>query len=348
MFVFLTFYLLIAIGNPKQYPLWISLHILVLLSLLACEYIHPDWVPDTYKSKSDRYIDIGATSGTAIAFIFFITNYMRKNLDKERVKTEERELAISNQNRQIIEQNHLLEKVNAEKTKLFSIISHDLRAPLDSIRGYLELVSEHLLSEDELATMHQELLNQTKYTSELLLNLLYWSKAQMQGISVHLVSICVKDIMDEVCGNKLSNAAMKGIKITYSIKPEIEVVGDKDMLRIVLRNLINNAIKFTKPGGEIKIKVTINSPNAEISVRDNGIGIPLERRDDIFRHKTNSTYGTNNEKGIGLGLILCREFMDYQNGKIWFESEEGIGSVFYISLPMTKPSAESLNPIKRE
>jgi two-component system sensor histidine kinase/response regulator len=272
----------------------------------------------------------------AIIFIFAITNFLRKNLKKERMLAEERARAIAAQNVKITEQNQLLERVNEEKTKLFSVVSHDLRAPIDSIRGFLELVNEGLLTKEETAQIHAELLDQTRYTSELLLNLLYWSKTQMQGITVHLVSVQAREIVEEITGGKLSRAARKGIKITHSINPRIEVIGDKDMLRIILRNLVNNAIKFTRPGGEIIIRAVIKEGNGEISVQDTGIGIPRERQDEIFQVRSGSTYGTENEKGIGLGLMLCKEFMEYQHGRIWFETTEGKGSTFYISLPAAK------------
>jgi len=333
---FLTFHMLIVISERRLYPLWITLHIVILLGLLTSEYLHPEIVTNTFRTRTERYVTMAVTYIAAIAYIFFITKYLTKHLNNARMLAEEKEQAAAIQNTQIKAEKQMLEKVNEEKNKLFSIISHDLRSPLDSIRGYLELISEQILNEAELANVHEELLNQTKNTSELLLNLLYWSKAQMQGISVHNVPVQLKEIVDEVAGNILARAAKKGIKITHSIKPELELIADKDMLRIILRNLVNNAIKFTMPGGEIFIKVAEKDRQAEISIRDTGIGIPKGRQDDIFNLKTTSTYGTDNEKGIGLGLMLCREFIEYMNGKLWFESEEGVGTVFYILLPMAR------------
>ena len=158
----------------------------------------------------------------------------------------------------------------------------------------------------------------------------------MKGVSVNLVPIKIKDMVDDARNFKMAGAAKKNIKLTYAIDRELEVIADKDMLRIVLRNLVVNAIKFTKPGGEIVIGVKRKNDKAEISIKDNGIGIPAEKQREIFSLKTNSTYGTNEEKGMGLGLMLCKEFVEYQNGTIWFESEEGKGSTFFISLPLTK------------
>jgi two-component system sensor histidine kinase/response regulator len=108
------------------------------------------------------------------------------------------------------------------------------------------------------------------------------------------------------------------------------------MLNILLRNLLNNAIKFTRPGGEIVIKAVRQGNEAVISVQDNGIGIPEEQQQEIFSSNARSTFGTNNEKGIGLGLRMCKEFIDYQHGRIWFESTYGKGSIFYIALPIAR------------
>ena len=224
--------------------------------------------------------------------------------------------------------------MNEEKNKLFSIISHDLRSPMDSIRGYLELLAENLLSEEEKTAIQDELLTQTKYTSELLLNILYWSKTQMQGLTVHLKPLQLKAIIEKTAGLAVAAGAKKGVKLTHSISPAIEVIGDDDMLVIVLRNLINNAIKFTPEGGEIVISTVETTTNEiKIAVQDNGIGITPDKWDGIFSFKTQSTYGTNNEKGIGLGLMLCKEFVEYQHGKIWFESQVGTGTTFFITLP---------------
>ena len=301
---------------------------------MTSEYLHPEWVPDTYLHRPDRFLDVGSNYILALVFIFSITTFLRKHFNHERDLAEQRALSISEKNIVITEQNKLLEKVNEEKNKMFSIISHDLRSPLDSIRGFLELLSENLLNEEEKLTIQEELLTQTKYTSELLLNILYWSKTQMQGVTVHLKPLNLKAVVERSANLKIALAAKKEVKLTYSIPSGIEVIADEDMLVIVLRNLINNAIKFTPSGGEIFILIAKNTQNEiQIAVQDTGIGIPSDKQEQIFTFKTESTFGTNNEKGIGMGLTLCKEFMDYQHGTIGFESTEGKGSIFYVTLP---------------
>ena len=293
-------------------------------------------MPYTYPNRFTRYADIIWTYVFSIFIIFAVTRYLRNYYNDARLLAEERARAIEEKNIQIVAQNQMLEKVNAEKNKILSIVSHDLRGPLDSVVGYLALLSEGAIETHEKGSIETELFDQTKYASDLLQNLMTWAKAQLQGVSVHPTSINIKTFLEETTKNKISVAAKKGIKITHSIGRTTEVIADKDMLRIVLRNLINNAVKFTRPGGDVYIKVSEKGDKAEISIQDTGIGIPIETQAEIFTMKTRSTFGTGNEKGIGLGLIMCKEFIEYQNGNIWFESKEGVGTTFYISLPLAK------------
>lgn len=333
---FLTFQLLVAVSPLKYSRAWIVLHVVIALFLLFSEYFNPDTVPDTYPSRLSRFLDIGVTYAISILFVFLITNYLKRYYKHEKNLAGERLLAITAKNEEILKQNRDLERLNDEKNKMFSIISHDLRSPIDSIRGYLEVLSQVILDPAEKKGIENELLGQVKYTSDLLQNLLYWSKTQMKGVSVKLVPIRLIDMVDDARNFKLAGAARKEIKMTYAINKDIEVIADKDMLKIVLRNLVVNAIKFTPEGGEISIKLIKKDATALISIQDNGIGIPLEKRKEIFTLKSGSTFGTNDEKGIGLGLVLCKEFIEYQGGEIWFDSEVGKGSTFYISLPLSK------------
>ena len=333
-FVTLNFFL--AITEKKFGALWVSMHIIIGLGLLYCEFSHPEWIKGSYNTNNTRFADIAWTYLVSIAFLFAVTHYLRDYFINARKKAEKSALAIAEQNQRIIEQNIQLEKISSDKNKLFSIISHDLRSPLDSIRGYLELMSENILDEEENAHVRQELLNQTNHTSELLHNLLIWSKQQMNGISVNLKSFDLLEIITlNIDSNKL-RASKKHIHLINNCTTPTVVYADKEMMKIVIRNLVVNAIKFTNPNGKISIDVYKQDEFAIIAIRDTGVGIPKEVKDLLFSIKTTSTAGTENEKGIGLGLRLCKDLVDYQMGKIWFDSEPGIGSVFYISLPVAE------------
>ena len=333
---FLVFHFLVTISGRCINKLWIALHMCIPAVLLGAEYLHPEWVPDAYTSRFSRFVDVYTTYIAVVVFVFFVTNYLRQYYMREKKLAEQRALSIFEQNEQIVLQNKQLAQINEEKNKLFSIVSHDLKSPIDSISGYLEVLTNDLVAPEERLEIETELLNQTKYTSELLLNLLYWSRTQMNGVNVDLKPIPLMEIVDDARNYKIATAAKKGVKLTYNAANDIEVIADTEMLRIVLRNIVNNAIKFTNPGGEIIIAVAKNAGTAEILIKDTGIGIPLDRQGQIFTLQTSSTYGTKDEKGIGLGLMLCKEFVEYMKGTIWFESEVGKGSVFHISLPLSR------------
>lgn len=331
---FVTFIFLVILGRPQHAILWMGLHCVIVCAILAIEYYYPETVPDTYPDRYARYLDLGITYLIGIIFFYSFTRYLRNYYESKARLADERSRAIAAQNEHISAQNLQLETVNNEKNKLFSIISHDLKSPLDSIRGFLELLADNALDEDDQKKIQEELIMQTKYTSDLLVNLMSWAKTQMHGVTVNLAPLNLSSFVEEIVDNKIWIAARKQITVTYAIDPGIEVVCDKDMLNIVLRNLVNNAIKFTNPNGMVTIKAVADNGRAIVSVKDTGIGIPKEKQADIFTLKTRSTFGTNREKGIGLGLMMCKEFIDYQNGEIWFETEVGKGSTFFVSLPL--------------
>ena len=142
-------------------------------------------------------------------------------------------------------------------------------------------------------------------------------------------------------------AAEKGIRLTDQIKRGIFIKADMDMLQLIVRNLINNAIKFTAPGGDIVVSNDLVGDRCRIIIKDNGAGIPLEKQGSLFTLKISPTYGTKNEKGVGLGLVLCKEFTELQNGTIMFESIQGVGTTFYVSFGLW-PGVEGIVSAERE
>jgi signal transduction histidine kinase len=228
-----------------------------------------------------------------------------------------------------------LEIANETKNKLFSILAHDLRSPLASIQNYLEILSQFKLEEEERTSMNKELLSATQHTQQMLTNMLSWSKSQMDGVKVDIVKLNVKDALKSTLEIHHAIAAEKGIHLIDRLKDEIFIYADADMLQLVIRNLVNNAIKFTPPGGEIIVSNDITGDKCRIIVKDNGAGIPVEKQGSIFSLKVRSTFGTKNEKGVGLGLVLCKEFTELQNGQIMFESMQGVGTTFYVSFDLS-------------
>jgi signal transduction histidine kinase len=226
-----------------------------------------------------------------------------------------------------------LEQLNQVKDKFFSIISHDLRSPINALAGLLDLLEKDAIKPEELPMAMRELRTRFNHTRTLLNNLLDWTLLQMDKLSLSPAKIDLHKLVDE---NMEMLRALQGKSITMinNLPRHAFAYADSNTVNLVIRNLITNALKFTNDGGEIMVTGELSGGRWTISVHDNGIGIPAEHQAKLF-DKVNpySTRGTANEKGTGLGLILCKEFVEKNGGKIWVESEEGKGSTFSFSIP---------------
>lgn len=227
-----------------------------------------------------------------------------------------------------------LENANNTKDKLFSVIAHDLRAPLQSLISLMEaLVEEGVeFSEEEKIMMFRKMLKDSHSTSSMLENLLTWSRSQIGAIKIDKKNIDVESLIAESIAPYRGNAENKEIDIRINIEKELKLFTDEASIRIVISNLINNAIKFTPFGGEISVSGYVNQDKTIISVKDNGLGIKKENLELLFNETDHtSTLGTDDEKGTGLGLGLCFDLMKKNGGEICAESVDGEGSTFYIS-----------------
>jgi PAS domain S-box-containing protein len=227
-----------------------------------------------------------------------------------------------------------LEDSNKLKDKLLSVVSHDFRGPLNSLKGTLSLFTQGALSHEELNMLTKNLLDNLDNTYNLLENLLNWAKSQMQGIKVDAKKINIKAISEDCIDLLTPIADKKQVLIKDEIKTSVFAFADNEMVKLVIRNLISNAIKFSSTGNEVILEAIQDNDKVRISVADNGTGISSELQDKLFNLESFSTKGTSNESGIGLGLLLCKDFVDKNGGKIWFESELKKGSTFYFTLPV--------------
>ena len=227
-----------------------------------------------------------------------------------------------------------LEELNKLKDKLLSIVSHDFRGPLNSLRGTLTLFLRGVISNEELNMLTESLVEKLDNTYNLLENLLNWAKSQMQGMKIYKKEIELKSISEDCVGLLSPIADKKLVKLKNNIKSPIQVYADNEMIKLILRNLISNAIKFTTAGNNIILDASTKKNHVIVSVKDNGMGISNENQAKLFKHDNFSTSGTSNETGIGLGLLLCKDFVEKNGGEIWFESELEKGSTFYFSLQM--------------
>jgi len=229
-----------------------------------------------------------------------------------------------------------LKELNANKDKLFSIIAHDLKSPFSSILGVSELIYENLRQYDIEKTekLIQYISLSSKETLVLLENLLSWAKTQTGKIDYHPQKLNFKPFILQIVELLKLPALSKNITMNVLPLDNVMVYADEAMLKIILNNLLTNAIKFTRKGGTISVNALAGPNQVEISVSDNGLGISDEIRDTLFSENSFlTTYGTANEKGTGLGLHICKEFVDKHHGKIWVESEPDKGSTFRFTMP---------------
>lgn len=325
----LAFLLIVTIIPKSQFRIWIPLNVISVFTILGVEYLYPGLATNVYDSEFSKVIDFGITYFVSVLLTYFSISYIRKNYDIEKKAVLDKNVAIE-------EQKVELERLNSEKDKLFSIVSHDIKLPLNSIQNYLEILTEMDLGDDEKQEVERQLLQITRDTSEMLMNILAWSKTQMDGGHTQLKAVNLKDTLSRSLKIEHALAARKEITLKVDIEEGLHIIADPNMLQLVLRNLVNNAIKFTQKEGLVSVIAKEEDGQCMIVVRDNGLGISDEQKQKLFKLKASSTYGTNNEKGIGLGLLLCKEFTELQGGTIDFESEVGLGSVFYLYFKLSK------------
>lgn len=242
--------------------------------------------------------------------------------------------------RLILSKTEELQRTIAGRDKLYSVIAHDLRSPMGSIKMVLNMLVLNLPSEKIGAEMY-ELLTMANQTTEdvfsLLDNLLKWTKSQIGKLNVVYQDVDLVEVTDGVIEIFSMVASLKKIRIR-EMKPEKMMVNaDIDMLKTVVRNLLSNAIKFSKENSEVLVKMEEVDGMAVVSVQDYGCGISEEGQKKLLHTDTHfSTFGTNNEEGSGLGLLLCKDFVVKNGGKLWFTSKEGEGSIFSFSIPVKK------------
>ena len=228
-------------------------------------------------------------------------------------------------------------QLNAEKDKFFSIIAHDLKSPFNTLVSFSQLLEEQVREKDleGIEKFSKIILQSATRGMDLLMNLMEWSRAQTGRMDFKPADHQMTDLINRVTTLFIDIAGQKSITINLDLTSGVLVAVDKEMIATVLRNLVSNAIKFTAPGGNITVSTHVTMSEAVVSVCDSGVGIPPDKIDKLFRvGQSNSTPGTQNEKGTGLGLILCKEFVEKHGGRIWVESIEKKGSVFYFTLPL--------------
>ncbi len=236
---------------------------------------------------------------------------------------------------EIAQQKEDLAKINALKDKLFSIIAHDLRGPLNALHSSLDLIHQDLINPEDFQMIGQQLSTELEFTRKLVDNLLHWALLQQGGLLVLPSQIQLRAIVQDNIGLLQKTAVEKKIELLNHVSHSAVAYADPNLVNIVVRNLINNALKFTRPNGRVEIKTQESSDCLIVSIADNGVGMTAEQQNKLFAIQTHfSTRGTQLEKGTGLGLIVSKEFVENSYGKIWVESIPDQGATFYFSLPL--------------
>lgn len=274
------------------------------------------------QSKNNFFIVIGLIVLSATTLLFYRNRILRKTYNELDIKSHELQKAISS------------------RDKFFSIMSHDLRSPFFGIKSMIEILADpnEVASEEEKKDYMKKLNSTVKDVYSLIENLIEWSKIQTNRIEYRPENYDLYDDLNSILLMLNFNAGHKKIKIENRINPPLEVFADQQMIHSVLLNLITNAIKFTRENGLIEIYSTIENEHVKICVKDNGVGIPDDIKEKLFKPDTRiSSRGTNQEKGTGLGLLLCKEFIEKNGGTLSFTTKESEGTTFCFTLPRNKP-----------
>jgi signal transduction histidine kinase len=243
---------------------------------------------------------------------------------------------IEDNNRQLLQNNDYLESATIMKDRLLSVIAHDLRSPVSSLQALLTLFNTNNIAQVELVDFLGKLLLRAGNTSNMLDNLLLWSQRQLKGFELVSDRVPLQKAIDECVNLYHTQAEQKKIVINNSQKTDVSVFIDVEMLKVIVRNLISNALKFTQPGGFITISTEVKKDDAVVAVKDTGVGMNAEMQEKLFTSGNVSTPGTDKEKGTGLGLMLCKDFVEQNHGKIWFDSIPNAGTTFYFSIPLAE------------
>lgn len=272
--------------------------------------------------------------GFEVGAVDYVTKPFNSGELLARVTTQ---LELKNSRDLIKRQNQELIELNATKDKFFSIISHDLRGPFSGLLGLTELISTDgdSMENDEIIDLTRKIHSTLRNQYNLLENLLQWANMQTQRFELRPQKVNLCQAFKDIATALQANALKKQITFVNSVPNNIFVFADYLMLRSILHNLISNAIKFTFDGGSISFDIELKGAMVLIKIKDTGVGMPDEVLSKLFRiDKYHSSVGTNNEKGTGLGLILCKEMVEKNKGKIWAERNKDVGSTFNITIPI--------------
>ena len=298
-----------------------------------------------FKERSEESCEVTLTIEGRPTLYVYITGHIADNDEKCQLTMADI-TQIKNNEIALIEYDIKLRQLNADKDRFVSILGHDLKNPFGNILGLSEILFGEInsLKTEEIEEIASHIFESAKIINKLLEDMLMWARVQRGNISYQPLKLALADILRNIVEVLKPSTYLKGITISLTNADQINVYADTDMLKTILLNLISNAIKFTNIDGTINISAEKTDSDITISVSDNGIGIGQKDLSKLFDiSAVQTTKGTAGETGTGLGLLLCKEFVEKHGGKIWVESEIGKGSDFKFTLPEFSGKTDAIN-----
>lgn len=303
---------------------------LSMISYFVLSVVLTHFLFDVAKENTPVFL---LNKGISLAFIFYGLFLIKKENSLYQFNILTKQKNLHEKNLEIEAQKEELADLNAFKTKLFSIISHDLKSPIYALRTLFQQVHQRNLPPEEFKALMPDVLNDLTYTTTLMENLLQWAKSQMHADTLRPQAINLCGLVESVIKPLRLQLETKKLLLEIAIEPHTQVYADKNAIELVLRNLLSNAIKFTPEGGSIQVGCLDKNDGQEIYVRDSGVGIDHEALQQIRQQNFYTTKGTSSEAGTGLGLMLCHEFLLKHQSRLEIKSTVGKGSLFSFLLP---------------
>ncbi|GEM_PF-2627275 len=302
---------------------------LVLEVVLFCAFLYYTYFlsPNSFHQSQIPNIFTNLSLGILIGY----------TLERVRRTAFQRSEKILSQNSVIRSKNNNLNDLINSKNKLISVLSHDLRSPINSLKSLIDMSASGDISREEFETYVKQISSRLELTENLIENLLLWAKSQVSEVNITPYPFLLQEVIKNNIAFFMENATKKGINIELlSSDKDLIVNAHQDSINMVVRNLLSNAIKFTSEGGKVTIRLNENGKFVEFQISDTGVGIPQQNLNKIFEYDNFTTLGTKNEKGTGLGLAICKDFIEKNNGKLMVESKPDEGSTFSFKLPLHK------------
>ena len=318
--------LILSIVRTKHYTFWSILNVLFYFTLYCFGLYYGELIPQNYNSQFEILTDHLLTYSASILGITMIMFAMKRFISIQRRKVKEKTVALLKINKD-------LKQTNNQKDRIIAIISHDLKNPLQSIIQTLELINSGDLTEEDIKFLRMELLKTTKNTYNMMEDILEWSSFELKNAAKREKKTYIKELIQDTVEilNVIAKQKSIDLEVNYHQNPLLNL--ETDRLLLIFRNLVQNAIKFTLSGGHVIVDIYCQEEQLTLQITDNGVGISPKRLKNIFEQDIKSTYGTEQEKGTGMGLHMCFQSAHKLSGKLEVQSTEGVGSTFTLVIP---------------